>query len=291
MAEFIKRGETGFRLITNNEAALAALETVEREEIIGLDTETYWSGTLARSRVSLVQIATKDDDVIVLDAQKVDLSIIKGVVESPVVMMAAHNARFDEAMLQGEGLKPAGFVDTLRLARLALRLPSYSLASVSEHLLGIRLDKSFQRSNWKRRPLTDAQLEYAAQDARVTLLVFERLKEILVAENRFDVAMRSAVLRERAKGEGRRASKRSPPVPLRELSPEERTLLLSLKKWRLERAFSKRLPAYMICPDRTLEQLVIEKPQTLEGLEAIEGIGPARIADYGLELLDLLRGK
>lgn len=276
-----------FEVITDTATAATALSRIESESLIALDTETYWNPDFERSSVSLVQIASRDMPVIVLDAMTVNLDVIRPMVESDRVMVAAHNARFDEGMLISEGLKPARFVDTLRLARLALRLPSYSLASVVDHLFGIKLDKSYQRSNWKRRPLSGPQLKYAALDAHVTLMLFQHLEKILSEQGRLELGMRAALLDGVAKG--KRPRRRIEPMPERDLTSAEQQLLLALKKWRLERSFKRRIPAYMICSDRTLHHLVIELPQKLEDLELIYGMGASRVADFGQELLELLQ--
>lgn len=277
-----------FEFITDAQAATDALSSIAAESVIGLDTETYWSGSSSRSKVSLVQIAASTGPVLVIDLLRVPVDVVRDIVENPSVMMAAHNARFDEGMLKSEGLKPAGFVDTLRLARLALRLPSYSLASVSSYLLGITLDKSYQRSDWRRRPLSSEQLLYAALDARVSLAVYAKLTEMLKAEGRIELAMRSALLGARSGWTGTQRRRGTLAEPLRPLTEYERKWLLELKKWRLEQSFRKRVPAYMICPDRTLEEIVIALPASLDDLESISGIGPARIAEYGPSLLSLI---
>jgi ribonuclease D len=274
-----------YELITNDNYARLAIAELAGQTLIGLDTETFWNPTLNRSSVSLVQIAVSNDPVLVFDTLSVDFNILRPIVESPSVRMAAHNARFDEGMLQIEGLQPAHFVDTLRMARLALRLPSYSLASVTRHLFNIELDKSFQKSNWRRRPLSPSQLHYAALDARVTLMLYEKLHEMLTEQGTLDLAMRAALIGPTL---SRSRGKRTPSLPLRELTPEEREVVLALKKWRLEKSFKMRIPAYRVCPDKTLEQLVIEKPRKLEDLECIHGLGPARIADIGQKLLAIL---
>jgi ribonuclease D len=277
-----------YRFITQTDEAQAALDGLLTESIIGLDTETFWDAALNHSRVSLVQLAPPAGEVIVIDATTVDVDVLRPVIESPSISMAAHNAGFDERILVGAGLSPASFVDTLRLARSALRLPSYSLAGVTAHLFGIELDKSFQKSNWRRRPLTRAQLDYAAADAHVTLHVYQELQRILVEKGRFEAALRAATLSP-ATNEAREPRKRRPPLPpLRPLTSEEKQTLMRLKKWRLEKSFAERVPAYMICPDRTLEHMVIERPATLEALSFIHGLGASRITRYGKEMLETL---
>jgi ribonuclease D len=277
------------RFIAHNHEAAAALESFQAEAVIGLDTETYWDSQANRSHVSLVQVATLAHVVLVFDLLSVDVELLRPLVESPAVTMVAHNARFDEGMLIGAGLRPAAFVDTLRLARSALRLPSYSLASVAAHLFGVELDKSYQKSNWRRRPLTRGQLAYAASDAVVTLQVYEELRRLLVDQGKLETALRAATLTpqsEEARGPRKRRAPQPPPRPL---TDEERRAVTALKKWRLEKSFQANVPAYMICPDRTLEHLVLERPGTLEALNDIHGLGASKIARYGEELLQELR--
>ena len=281
-----------YRVIISEDEARSALSALEQEQVIGLDTETYWDVKANHSRVSLVQLAPREGEVLVIDMLEVGVEIIRHLIESPEVTMAAHNARFDETMLRGAGLMPNGFVDTLRLARAALRLSSYSLAGVCEHLFGLELDKRYQKSNWRRRPLTRAQLEYAALDARMTLELYHELSRILEEQGKLEAALRFARLTPPSASEksGERKQRRKAPQPLeRPLTKEELAVLRELKKWRLERSNRERLAAYMICQDRTLEHLAMEKPATLEGLQAIYGLGASRISRFGEELLEALQ--
>ncbi len=73
------------------------------------------------------------------------------------------------------------------------------------------------------------------------------------------------------------------------LTSEEKLVVAYMKKWRLERANSQRVPAYMICADRTLEHLVRVRPATVEALASIYGLGEAKIRSFGEELLKALR--
>jgi ribonuclease D len=281
--------ECSYLYLTDTDAARVALDKLRQEEIVGLDTETYWEPSAHHSRVSLVQLAARTGDVLVVDALAVDLETLRPLIESPEVRMAAHNARFDERMLAGEGLRPAAFVDTLRLARAALRLPSYSLAGVSAHLLGLELDKSFQKSNWRRRPLTRAQLQYAATDAQVALQVYDELHAILSGQGKLEQSLKAAAIEFKPEEPSPAPRKRrAPQVPLRPLTDAERKTLASLKKWRLAKSQELRQPVYMICADRTLEHLALEKPMTLEALLHIYGLGASRVERFGEELLTVL---
>lgn len=278
-----------FRFITDSNEAQHALQKLHLETIIGLDTETYWNAAANKSRVSLAQLAPRVGEVLVLDLLMVDVELLRPLIESPDVTMTAHNARFDEGMLIGAGLQPAAFVDTLRLARSALRLPSYSLAGVVAHLFGIDLDKSYQKSNWKRRPLTRAQLEYAAMDAHITLRVYDELRHILTERGSFDAALRAATLTPLSSGTRTPRKRQAPQPPPRPLTDEERQAVAYLKRWRLRKSSESNVPAYMICPDRTLEHLAIARPSTLEALNSIHGLGSSKIARFGEELLEALK--
>lgn len=282
--------ELSFRVITDRDEARIALDELQKESVIGLDTETYWDAKANHSHVSLAQLAPRAGEVLVIDLLEVEAEILRPLVESPEVLMAAHNARFDEGMLRGAGLRPSGFVDTLRLARAALRLPSYSLAGVSEHLFGIELDKRYQKSNWRRRPLTRAQLEYAALDARMTLALYDELSSILSEQGKLEAALRFATLEPAQEKTDSTKRRRRAPQPLeRPLTAAEQRILRELKKWRLDKSNREMVAAYMICQDRTLEHLAMEKPETLEALQAIYGLGASRISRFGEELLEALR--
>ena len=58
-----------------------------------------------------------------------------------------------------------------------------SLASLSKIYLGIGLDKTFQRSNWKIRPLPRGMLDYALADSAILLGVFLAMTQDLEAEH------------------------------------------------------------------------------------------------------------
>jgi ribonuclease D len=285
-------GRITWRFLSDPAQVSEALEPLRRESVIGLDTETYWDPKTNLSYVSLVQVAAREGDVIVADILSAGIEPLRPLLETPDVKMVAHNAYFDLGVLRGAGVKAGGLIDTLRMSRMALSLDSHSLASVSEHLLGLPLDKSLQRSNWRRRPLTRAQLEYAALDARICLLVYDELSRMLEEKGILESALRASAVESRDASESSSKSRpRRKPMPRPEvvLTPEEKQIVARLKRWRMDRANAQRVPAYMICPDRTLEQLAREMPETLEALANVYGLGESKISRFGEELLKALR--
>ncbi len=68
--------------------------------------------------------------------------------------------------------------------------------------------------------------------------------------------------------------------PARDRSPAAETL----RRWRLDRARSEGVPAYVIFPDRTIAEILARRPSSPAELAAIHGLGPARLARFGKEL-------
>lgn len=281
-----------YQYLIDPEQTRTALAAFAAQPIIGLDTETFWDYGTRQNRVSLLQLAAPTGEVIVIDALGAGLEEARALIEDSQALMAAHNARFDDGVLRQAGFAVAGMVDTLRLARRALRLRSFSLASVSEYLFGAPLDKAFQRSDWRRRPLSRAQLDYAALDAQVALRVYQELAARLESEGRWTEELRRArllppVVAEESDSRTPRRARR-PPIELRPLTADEHLLVKKLRLWRKQLAERERLPVYMVCPDKTLEHLAIARPRTLDDLSTIFGLGTTKIAKYGAEMLGQL---
>lgn len=186
--------DISYRYLIDPDEVREALRAFENQPIIGLDTETFWDYTGGKNRLSLLQLAVPTGEVVVIDALTAGIEKARPLIENPQSLMAAHNARFDDGVLRGAGFAVAGLIDTLRLARKALNLHSFSLASVSAHLFGVALDKTQQRSDWRQRPLSRVQLDYAALDAQLALRVYQELEARLGREGRFESEFRRAYL-------------------------------------------------------------------------------------------------
>ena len=156
-----------------------ALRALTSADVIGLDTETYWVGEEGGAQLSLLQIATLEGQVLVIDALSAGIREARAFLESEALVKVAHNASFDHGALAAAGFIPQSMLDTMRLTRRNLKLESFSLASVAHYLLGVTVDKRLQKSNWLRRPLDREQLDYAALDAKLVLDVYQAMKSQL----------------------------------------------------------------------------------------------------------------
>jgi len=73
-----------------------------------------------------------------------------------------------------------------------------------------------------------------------------------------------------------------------EIAPHEDALWQALRDLRAKLAREQGVPAYVIFHDATLLQMLRERPQTLDELGAISGVGAAKLKRYGGSFLDLL---
>ena len=56
----------------------------------------------------------------------------------------------------------------------------------------------------------------------------------------------------------------------------------------MELARKRRVPAYIIFPDATLHQMLLHKPQTLEEIGKLNGVGPQKLEKYGEAFISVI---
>jgi ATP-dependent DNA helicase RecQ len=70
-------------------------------------------------------------------------------------------------------------------------------------------------------------------------------------------------------------------------APDE-SLVERLRAWRLERARSDEVPAYVVLHDATLHELAAVKPRSQQDLAAVKGFGPAKLERYAADVLAVI---
>jgi ATP-dependent DNA helicase RecQ len=73
-----------------------------------------------------------------------------------------------------------------------------------------------------------------------------------------------------------------------DLSPEQVKLFDRLREWRAGQAREQGMPAYVIFHDATLREIASQRPADLGGLSGVNGVGEAKLAKYGQQILDVL---
>lgn len=159
----------------------ALIERTKSVSALALDIETINWWDREAERVALVQLGFREGDaaspirVAIIDALAgLDLSGLRLPLELSLTPKAIHNASYDAVRLARHfGIFTSPIFDTMLAARRSGEKKCSLKVQVETHL-GFELDKTEQRSDWSRRPLTREQLEYAALDASCTLLLYER---------------------------------------------------------------------------------------------------------------------
>jgi ATP-dependent Lhr-like helicase len=120
----------------------------------------------------LIQIADEKETFLIDALSVADLEPLRPILESTSITKIIHNAPFESRILGNLGFDIRAVCDTLKISRsirgMSIR-GGHGLATVCQRELDELIDKGEQTSNWKRRPLTDSQIDYAATDAEVLL--------------------------------------------------------------------------------------------------------------------------
>lgn len=166
----------------------AAEAALSRVEVVGLDRESCPTGLHSGEdgRASLLQIASRS--VIVL----LDLRALNGAADELIASLLCDPKILKLGMGWGQDLEtlsadyPASdcyrccsnlleVTDLFSLVESNVQQP-VGLKRMSCYCLHATLNKKQQTSNWNRRPLTPEQVDYAALDAYVLIMIYDALR-------------------------------------------------------------------------------------------------------------------
>ena len=166
-------------ILVADEAALRALvDALAGCPVVAVDTESN-SLHAYRERVCLIQFSTPSADYIVDPIVLRDLTTLAPFFANPGQQKVFHAAEYDVICLRRDyGFEFTNLFDTMSAAR-TLGWPQVGLAAILETHFGVTMNKRFQRADWKRRPLTPEQLDYARLDTHYLLALRERQLEAL----------------------------------------------------------------------------------------------------------------
>jgi len=178
--------------IFDNDIDFETLQEYLSCEAIAVDTETM--GLIPRrDRLCLIQISSDQEIVsIVRIAQGIkEAPNLKFLFEAPDVTKVFHFARFDVGMLEAHLSIATHPIFCTKIASKLARTytDKHGLKEVVRELEKIELDKTSQSSDWgNAQVLSEEQLKYAANDVKYLLPVYRKLIDMLIRENRYDLA-------------------------------------------------------------------------------------------------------
>ncbi len=158
---------------------------------VAIDTETMGLNT-QRDRLCLVQLSSQDGQPYLVQIQK-DAPPPKhmmAMLTNPRILKIFHFARFDMAALYFRfGVMPEPVYCTKIASKLARTYTDrHGLKELCRELLGTEISKYEQTSDWGREDLTDEQKRYAAKDVIYLHNLKDRLTNLLMREDRYDLA-------------------------------------------------------------------------------------------------------
>jgi ribonuclease D len=275
-------------LVATTSGLAAVIAAIEAAAVVAFDLEFDTRDRLV-PRLCLVQVACVQRESDASAALFVALVDPLAVEVAPVVAaLAAHPRVIAHAPRQDLGLIAArfpgvtfpGLVDTQLMAAFAGMGDQLGLATLARDLCGAVLDKDQQWTQWARRPLSAAQLRYAADDVRY----LPAIEATLAAR----LGSRLAWVRDETARIGRDAveSVVSDPAEawrdvggVRGMGERELGALRALAAWRLEVARARDLPLGAVLPDKLLVELARARPPDADAVVAVRGLPePARAA-------------
>lgn len=280
--------DSPFTLIATPDALAARLERWAAAPWLAVDTEFVREDTY-HGQLCLVQVSdgvTQD----CVDALALDPAPLLAFLMREQAIKVMHSAGQDlELFVQRGGDCPRPLFDTQVAAALLGHGEQLGYAALVERRLGLAVDKSLSRTDWSRRPLSDAQLAYAADDVRHLAALYPPLRDELVARGRLawleaECARLADARRYRPDPAGAWRGVKG----LGRLPPAEQHLAARLAAWREEEALRRNRPRRWILDDVPICQLALRKPQSLAALSEIEGVSAKLVQRAGEALLALV---
>lgn len=278
-----------FEFISTRAQWRDCLACINKEKRLAVDLEAN-SLYAYRERVCLIQISTEKRDYIVDPEQKLDLSGFGTVIQDPSVEKVFHAAEYDLMLLKRQyGWELQNLFDTMWAARI-LGVDRYGLASLLKDRHGIKLNKKYQKANWCRRPLPQAQLTYAQMDTHFLLNLRRELWTELKKAGRLEEA--EEIFAEQT--DVTPADNAFDPDDFwhisgaYDLNGRQQAILKALAIFRDQQARQQDRPPFKIFEDKTALELAERAPESLEELRPIYGMSRGQIRRYGRRLLKVI---
>ena len=286
----------GYDLITTESQLGALVDRLAAHSYVAFDTE-FVSEHTYRSQLCLIQVAAPDT-LAVIDTLKVrELEPFWRLLTEPGRTTVVHAGREEMGfILQAIKARPSSLFDVQVASGLVDHDYPAGYASIVRRFLNLPTNKGETRTDWRQRPLTPAQLEYALDDVRHLEKLWKKLEGKLASSGRTAwmedemQAWQNDVEESFIRKRWRRVS------GLSGLSRRELAIARELWHWRDSVAESRDMPPKRVLRDDLLVELCKRKSADERQISAIRGMqrsdlrhilhGLSEAIGRGLELPD-----
>ena len=260
-------------LITDTDSLAALCTRLRTEPVVTVDTEFMRERTYY-PELCVVQLGgERENAVIDAMAAGLDLAPLGALLRDTAVLKVFHAARQDiEIFLELFGSVPEPVFDTQIAAMVAGFGDQVGYDALVAALTGGQIDKAHRFSDWSARPLSPAQVAYAAADVTHLHTAYLRLRERLERDGRSDwVAEEMQVL---ARPETYRADPEAMWERLRPRTGNRRMLgvLRATAAWREREAQRVNIPRQRLLRDENLLEVAATAPMSADALTRCRGI-------------------
>ena len=254
-------------IITAQHELQSVIAAFEKCEFVTVDTEfiretTYWP------EVCLIQMAAPGITALIDPlSPDIDLAPFFALMGNEKVTKVFHAARQDiEIIFHLGGLIPHPVFDTQVAAMVCGFGDSVSYDQLVQKITGAHLDKSSRFTDWRHRPLSEKQLEYALADVTHLIDVYNHLKAELERENRahwLNEEMEVLTSRETYDPHPEDAWKR---LKMRIRKPLELAILQAVAAWREREARERNVPRGRVIKDDAIYEIAQQQPRDATAL-------------------------
>ena len=245
---------------------------LQKADRIGFDTEFVSEDTF-RPELCLVQVVA-DDVLAVIDPQHVgDLRPFWEILADGNHVTIAHAAREEiNFCMTAVGKPPANLFDTQLAAGLCSPEFPAAYSSVVQRFLNKRPDKGEQRTDWRRRPLSEGQIHYALEDVRYLFPLHDKIINRLTKRDRLTwlddetADFVQEVIDARSRQKWRKVS------GIGSLSVRSLAVVRELWLWRQQEAERRDLPPKRVLRDDLLVELAKRQTDREDKIRSIRGM-------------------
>ncbi len=256
---------------------------------LALDTEFHREKTYY-PQLCLIQVATPELSACIDAIRLPDLTPFLEVIYNHEVTKIFHSASQDLEVLyrlREEPLQP--LFDTQIAATLLGHRDQIGYGALVEEMLGLRLAKGHTRTDWRQRPLSRDQLDYAADDVIHLARLYPLLRERLQEQQRLhwleeDFSLLGEVSRYLPAPEAAWQRIRNGVA----LQGRQKAALQALAAWRETTACRQNRPRGWLIRDELLLEIAHGLPESREALEALAAGQRSAVRKYSGELLSIL---